>query len=132
MRVTNTTPAQVRQDNLLVRSSREIAAFIKLSPEQHRKIAQLICSISDRMGKQGIELLQDFTQSVAQGNLHEFSKRWAEKKIPMSILSDLLAVSQEMEANTREKVDALILKAKKGAIQLGKHSLTKAVALLLL
>jgi len=132
MRVTNTTPAQVRQDNLLVRSSREIAAFIKLSPEQHRKIAELICSISDRMGKQGIELLQDFTQSVAQGNLHEFSKRWAEKKIPMSILSDLLAISQEMEANTREKVDALILKAKKGAIQLGKHSLTKAVALLVL
>jgi hypothetical protein len=132
MRVTNTTPAQVRQDNLLVRSSREIAAFIKLSPEQHRKIAELICSISDRMGKQGIELLQDFTQSVAQGNLHEFSKRWAEKKIPMSILSDLLAVSQEMEANTREKVDALILKAKKGALQLGKHSLTKAVALLVL
>jgi len=132
MRVTNTTPAQVRQDNLLVRSSREIAAFIKLSPEQHRKIAELICSIIDRMGKQGIELLQDFTQSVAQGNLHEFSKRWAEKKIPMSILSDLLAISQEMEANTREKVDALILKAKKGAIQLGKHSLTKAVALLVL
>ena len=132
MRVTNTTHAQVRQDNLLVRSSREIAAFIKLSPEQHRKIAELICSISDRMGKQGIELLQDFTQSVAQGNLHEFSKRWAEKKIPMSILSDLLAISQEMEANTREKVDALILKAKKGAIQLGKHSLTKAVALLVL
>ncbi len=131
MRVTNTTPAQVRQDNLLVRSSREIAAFIKLSPEQHRKIAELICSISDRMGKQGIELLQDFTQSVAQGNLHEFSKRWAEKKIPMSILSDLLAISQEMEANTREKVDALILKAKKGAIQFGKQSLAKALLLAL-
>lgn len=130
MRVTNTTPAQVRQDNLLVRSSREIAAFIKLSPEQHRKIAELICSISDRMGKQGIELLQDFTQSVAQGNLHEFSKRWAEKKIPMSILSDLLAISQEMEANTREKVDALILKAKKGAIQLGSQVLVKSLALL--
>lgn len=132
MRVTNTTPAQVRQDNLLVRSSKEIAAFIKLSPEQHRKIAELICSISDRMGKQGIELLQDFTESLAQGNIHEFSKRWAEKKISMSILSDLLAISQEMEANTREKVDDLILKAKKGAIQLGKHSLTKAVALLVL
>lgn len=130
MRVTNTTSAQVRQDNLLVRSSREIAAFIKLSPEQHRKIAELICSISDRMGKQGIELLQDFTQSVAQGNLHEFSKRWAEKKIPMSILSDLLAVSQEMEANTREKVDALILKAKKGALQLGSQVLVKSLALL--
>ena len=130
MRVTNTTPAQVRQDNLLVRSSREIAAFIKLSPEQHRKIAELICSISDRMGKQGIELLQDFTQSVAQGNLHEFSKRWAEKKIPMSILSDLLAISQEMEANTQEKVDALILKAKKGAIQLGSQVLVKSLALL--
>lgn len=130
MRVTNTTPAQIRQDNLLVRSSREIAAFIKLSPEQHRKIAQLICSISDRMGKQGLELLQDFTQSAAQGNLHEFSKRWAEKKIPMSILSDLLAISQEMEANTREKLDEIILKTKRGAIQLGKHSLTKAIALL--
>lgn len=130
MRVTNTTPAQVRQDNLLVRSSRELAAFIKLSPEQHRKIAELICSISDRMGKQGIELLQDFTKSLAQGNLHEFSNRWAEKKISMSILSDLLAISQEMEANTREKVDALILKAKKGAIQLGSQVLIKSLALL--
>ena len=130
MRVTNTTPAQVRQDNLLVHSSRELAAFIKLSPEQHRKIAELICSISDRMGKQGIELLQDFTKSLAQGNLHEFSNRWAEKKISMSILSDLLAISQEMEANTREKVDALILKAKKGAIQLGSQVLIKSLALL--
>ena len=132
MRVTNTSAANMPTRNLVSNSAREIAAFIKLSPEQHRKIAELICSISDRMGKQGIELLQEFTQSVAQGNLHEFSKRWAEKKIPMSILSDLLAVSQEMEANTREKVDALILKAKKGAIQLGKHSLAKAVAILVL
>lgn len=130
MRVTNNSTANMPTRNLVANSAREIAAFIKLSPEQHRKIAELICSVSDSMGKQGIELLQDFTQSVAGGNLHEFSKRWAEKKIPMSILSDLLAVSQEMEANTREKVDELILKAKKGAIQLGSQVLLKSLALL--
>ena len=130
MRISSISTATSATSNLLANSSRELASFIKPSPEQHRKIAELICSISDRMGKQGIELLQDFTQSLAQGNLNEFSKRWADKKVSMSILSDLLAISQEMEANTREKVDALILKAKKGAIQLGKHSLTKALALL--
>ena len=115
--------------NLAAKSAKELSNFIKLSPDQHRKIAELICSISDRMGKEGIQLLQDFTNCLAEGNLHEFSKRWAEKDIPMSILSDLLALSQEIEANTREKVDDLILKAKKGIIQLGKHSLRSALAL---
>lgn len=120
------------QKNLVAYSAREIAAFIKVSPEQHRKIAELICSVVDSMGSQGITLLRDFTQAVAKGTLQEFSNTWSEKKVPMSILSDLLAISQEMEANTRERVDDLILKAKRGAIEFGKHSFTKAVALLIL
>ena len=132
MRVTNKAPAQVGANNLILKSSKELAAFISVSPEQHRKIAELICSISDKMGKQGVVLLRDFVQAVSEGKLVEFSKRWSDKKIPMSIMSDLLAISQEMEANTREKVDELILKAQKGAIELGKGSFTKAVALLII
>ena len=132
MRVTNKAPAQVGANNLILKSSKELAAFISVSPEQHRKIAELICSISDKMGKQGVVLLRDFVQAVSEGKLVEFSKRWSDKKIPMSIMSDLLAISQEMEANTREKVDELILKAQKGAIELGKRSFTKAVALLII
>jgi hypothetical protein len=131
MRVTNNTSAQISTDNLIARSSKELAAFISVSPEQHRKIAELICSISDRMGKEGVLLLQDFIQAVTKGTLEEFSKHWAEKKVPMSIMSDLLAISQEVEANTREKVDDLILKAKRGAIQLGKQSLARALVLAL-
>lgn len=130
MRVTNTTPT-TSVDNLLVKSSRELANFIKLDPEQNRKIAELICSISDAMGKEGLQLLQEFTKALAEGDLHEFSKRWADKKIAMSILSDLLAISQEMEANTREKLDALILKAKRAAIKLSKHALQKAILILI-
>jgi len=132
MRVTNIGMSNILTGNLAAKSAKELSNFIKLSPDQHRKIAELICSISDRMGKEGIQLLQDFTNSLAEGTLHEFSKRWTEKDIPMSILSDLLALSQEIEANTREKVDDLILKAKKGVIQLGKHSLRSALALALL
>ena len=131
MRITGKTPSQVRSNNLVLRSSKELAAFISVSPEQHRKIAELICSVSDKMGKQGVILLQDFVQAVSEGKLAEFTKRWSDKKIPMSIMSDLLAISQEMEANTREKVDELILKAQKGAIELGKHSLAKALVLVL-
>ena len=131
MRITNTTPSQVRANNLILRSSKELAAFISVSPEQHRKIAELICSISDKMGKQGIVLLQDFVQAVASNKLTEFRKDWSDKKIPMSIMSDLLAISQEIEADTREKVDELILKAKRGAIELGKQSLTKALVLVM-
>lgn len=129
MRVTNTQPPQPSSKNLLADSARELAKFIKLDPEQHRKIAQLICSIGDRLGKQGIDLLQDFVKSSAEGSLNDFMKRWSEKRIPMSILSDLLAISQEMEANTREKVDALILKAKRGALELGKQALKRAILL---
>ena len=129
MRVTNTQPPQPSPKNLLADSARELAKFIKLDPEQHRKIAQLICSIGDRLGKQGIDLLQDFVKSSAEGTLNDFMKRWSEKRIPMSILSDLLAISQEMEANTREKVDALILKAKRGALELGKQALKRAILL---
>lgn len=132
MRVTSSSPPAMPTGKLVANSAREIAAFIKLSPEQHRKIAELVCQISERMGKLGIELLGDFTKSISEGNLEEFSKRWAEKKIPMSILSDLLAISQEMESNTREKVDALILKAKNGAIQLSRHALLKAISLALI
>ena len=130
MRVNNSNPSASYTGNLLVKSSNELAKFIKASPEQNRKIAQLICNISDRMGKLGFELIQDFIQAVATDNLTEFSKRWAEQKVPMSILSDLLAISQELEADPRDKIDSLILKAKRGMLELGKQTLTKALVLL--
>ena len=130
MRVTSASAAPAYSGNTLAKSSTELAKFIKVSPEQHRKIAQLICNICDRMGKVGFALIQDFVHSAAEGKLTEFSKRWSEQKVPMSILSDLLAIGQEIEADTRDKVDELILKAQKGALELGKQALTKALALL--
>ena len=130
MRVTRNIAAPAPSASLVNKTSRELHEFIKASPEQRRKIAQLICSISERMGKEGLDLLQDFSASIANNDLEAFSKRWASKKVPLSIMSDLLALSQEMEADTREKVDSLILKAKKGLIQLGKQGLVKAIALL--
>ena len=130
MRVTGMKGNPVMPKNLMVKSSEELAKFIQVSPDQHRKIANLICTISDRMGKEGLALLRDFVTSVAEGKVVEFNKRWARSRVPMSVLSDLLALSQEMEADTREKLDALILKTKKGAIQLVTEVLQKALVLL--
>jgi hypothetical protein len=131
MRVTrNPALSAMQPRSNITGSAKELATFIEVSPEQHRKIAQLICSIGDSMGKEGITLLRDYVQAVSKGDMVDFNKRWASKKVPLSIMSDLLALSQEMEADTREKLDALILKAKKGAVELGKHALNKALLLL--
>ena len=130
MRITGSPTPVSSNPNILPNSAKQIAEFIKLSPDEHRKIAELICSISDRMGKEGSQLLVKFVESVKQGSMAEFTYYCSDKQIPMSIISDLLAVHQEMEANTREKLDALVLKAKRGAIQLSKQALQKAILLL--
>lgn len=130
MRITGSATSVSSNLNILPNSVNQIAEFINLSPDEHRKIAELICSISDRMGKEGTDLLVKFVEAVKKGELKEFSTYCAQKQIPMSIISDLLAVQQEMEANTREKLDSLVLKAKRGAIQLSKQALQKAILLL--
>ena len=131
MRITESPTPTSSGSNLLVwRSAKMLADFISVSPEEHRKLAELICSIGDRMGKEGTDLLVKFVEAVKKGDLKGFSDYCAQKQIPMSIISDLLAVQQEMEANTREKLDALVLKAKRGALQLSKQALQKAILLL--
>jgi hypothetical protein len=130
MRITGSATSVSSNLNILPNSVNQIAEFINLSPDEHRKIAELICSISDRMGKEGTDLLVKFVEAVKKGELKEFSTYCAQKQIPISIISDLLAVHQEMEAHTREKLDALVLKAKRGAIRLSKQVLQKAVLLL--
>ena len=129
MRVTNSGPITLNA-SLIPNSAKQLELFIKVSPEEHRKIAELICSISDRLGKEGVELLSKFVEAVKEGNLKDFPAYCAQKQIPLSIISDLLAVGQEMEAITREKLDALVLKAKRGALELSKQALQKAVLLL--
>ena len=116
--------------NILPNSVKQIAEFISLSPDDNRKIAELLCSISDSMGKEGTDLLVRFVESVKKGDPKGFSTHCAQKQIPMSIISDLLAVHQEMEANTREKLDALVLGIKREVIQLSKQALHKAILLL--
>lgn len=129
MRVKNTGPSTTVA-SLLPLSANHIANFIRVSPEEHRKIAELICSICDRMGKEGTDLLVKFVEAVKEGDLKDFSAYCTQKQIPLSIISDLLALGQEMEANTREKLDALVLKTKRGAIKLSKQALQKAILLL--
>ena len=129
MRISNTGSAP-KGLNLAASSARQIADFIKMSPEEHRKVAELICSISDRLGKEGTEVLTKFVEAVKRGDLKDFTNYCREKQLPMSVISDLLALGQEMEANTREKLDALVLKAKRGVLQLSKQALQKAILLL--
>ena len=130
MRITGSPTPVSNNLNVLPNSAKQIAEFIKLSPDEHRKVAELICSISDKMGKEGSELLVKFVESIRKGSMAEFTYYCSKKQIPMSIISDLLAVHQEMEASTREKLDALVLKAKRGAVQLSKQALQKAILLL--
>ena len=73
MRITGSPTPVSSNPNILPNSAKQLAEFIKLSPDEHRKIAELICSISDRMGKEGSQLLVKFVESVKQGSLAEFT-----------------------------------------------------------
>ena len=124
MRITSNKTPSISTTDTLAYSARQIAEFIKLSPEEHRKVAQLICSISD------VEVIGKFVTAVKNNEFSDFTDYCNQKQIPMSTISDLLALSQELEANSREKLDALVLKAKRGLVKLTKQALQKAILLL--
>ena len=130
MRVDNKSNIVPSTSTLVSNSARQIANFIKVSPEEHRKIAELICSIGDQLGTEAAEILHKFVTAVQSGNISDFVDYCNDKQVPMSIISDVLALSQEIEAHTKEKLDDLVLKAKRGAIQLSKAALKKAILLL--
>lgn len=130
MRVTPNSGMARNSGPSIAGSAKQLAEFIKMSPEDHRKVAELICSIGDRMGKDGIVMLRDFVQAAQEGNLEEFSKKHLQKGVPLSIISDLLAVGQELEATAREKLDHLFFKAQRGLVELSKQALKQALILL--
>lgn len=130
MRINSSLVTSTLTRDNISNSAKQLAEFMKPNPDERRKIAELICSIHERLGKQAHSVLLEFTKAVSEGELSKFGKELANRGLPLSVQSELLALGQEMETQTREKLDELVLKAKRGAITLSKQALTKALVLL--
>lgn len=112
--------------NKIAPSTKALRDFIRLDPRQHKQIAELMCSLYEQLGKQSLEVLSKFTSSLVTGDKSEFMEYLSSYELPLSTISELLALSQELEAATRDKVDELILMAKRGVIELTKTAFSRA------
>ena len=130
MRVTQNTDITAMANNLYNESVKDLKNFLKVDPEKRREIATLICSIYEELGRQGLEIITEFTKAVATGDNTKLLLILEEKEVPLSLVSNLLALGQELEAHTRENIDKIVSKAKRGAIELTKLALSKAVSLI--
>ena len=112
-------------------SVQSLVDFIKISEEDRREIAELICAIYEQLGHEGLELLQKFTTALKDRDMASFSQELMRLDLPLSLISNLLALGQELEAHTREHIDKLLELAKQKTIELTKVALQKALVILL-
>lgn len=130
MRVTATTGMSIKSQELTTKSVKQLVDFVKVSPETNMRLVTLIQELQDAFGKATVGILDDVVKAIESEDMASLHNKLMARDIPLSTSSSLLALAQELDAVSREKLDKLVSQAKRGAISLGKIVISRVITAL--